>query len=106
MRVVLHTHVYLCISRGGFAGVGQTLLFAPGERKHTEAPVLCAPSGDRNQKAKVAGYGEVQVNTGPVDQMWADVKRWVLKQMTSQRLVVMLCLPVVLSGGFEHLVKM
>ena len=30
-------------------------------------------------KAKVAGYSEIQVNAGLMDQMWADLKRWVPK---------------------------
>lgn len=29
-------------------------------------------AGDCNHKAKVASYSEIQVNTGLVDQMWAE----------------------------------
>ena len=60
-----------------------------------------------SQRAKVAGYGEIQVNTSLVEQMRADVKRWVPKPITaqnkedqnwrSQRLVEVLCVPVVAS---------
>ena len=44
-------------------------------RKHAKEHKL-------KHKAKVAGYGEIQ--TGLVDQMWADVKRWVPKPITAR----------------------
>ena len=41
-------------------------------------------AGDWNHTAKVKGYGNVEVNTGLVDQMWTDVKRWVPKNITAR----------------------
>ena len=67
------------------------------------------PTGDWNHKAKVAGYSEIQVSTGLVDQMGADVERWVLKQITARNKegqVNGLLSCYVYQCGFRHLAKM